>query len=62
MKLYEVPAMTWIKVAGERIVFDHLDGMDSYCLYECGNHVHVAACEEVEIEKCRDIETTNSGE
>lgn len=62
MKLYEVPAITWIKVAGERIFFDHLDGMYSYCLDEGGNHVHVAACEEVEIEKCRDIETTNFGE
>ena len=41
MKLYEVPPKTWIKIAGEKIFFDHLDGMYSYCLDEGGNVVHI---------------------
>ena len=34
MKLYEVPPRTWVKIAGEKIFFDHPDGMYSYCLDE----------------------------
>lgn len=51
MKLYEVPAKTWIRVDGERIFFDHLDGMYSYCLDEGGNRVHIAGFAEVELDK-----------
>ena len=51
MKLYEVPAKTWIRVDGERIFFDHLDGMYSYCLDEGGNHVHIAGFADVELDK-----------
>ena len=49
MKLYEVPPRTWIKIAGEKIFFDHLDGMYSYCLDEGGNVVHINANAEVEV-------------
>ena len=49
MKLYEVPKRTWIMVDGEKIFFDHIDGMYSYCLDEGGNVVHISASAEVEI-------------
>ena len=56
MKLYEVPPRTWIKIAGEKIFFDHLDGMYSYCLDEGGNVVHISANAEVELlEKTNEI-------
>lgn len=59
MKLYEVPPRTWIKVAGEKIYFDHPDGMWSYCQDEGGNVVRVSINEEVELleEKQMKIET-----
>ena len=50
MKLYEVKPKQWVKVAGERIYFDHLDGMYSFCLDEGGNPVHIAASQEVELD------------
>ena len=43
MKLYEVPPRTWIKIDGEKIFFDHLDGMYSYCLTADNEVVHVSA-------------------
>ena len=49
MKLYEVPPRTWIKIDGEKIFFDHLDGMYSYCLDEGGNVVHINASADVEL-------------
>ena len=49
MKLYEVKPKSWIKIAGEKIFFDHLDGMYSYCLDEGGNVVHINASAEVEV-------------
>lgn len=49
MKLYEVPQRTWIMVDGEKIFFDHIDGMYSYCLDEGGNVVHISASADVEI-------------
>jgi hypothetical protein len=49
MKLYEVPNRTWIKVYGEKIYFDHIDGAYSFCQDEGGNVVHIAASAEVEL-------------
>ena len=49
MKLYEVPPRTWIKIDGEKIFFDHIDGMYSYCLDEGGNVVNINASAEVEL-------------
>lgn len=62
MKLYDVPRKTWVKIVGEtkvppagiiadkgeRIFFDHIDGMYSYCTDEAGEIVHLAAWTEVE--------------
>ena len=64
MKLYEVPRNTWVRVRndahippahrefedGERIFFDHLDGMYSFCHDEHGNIVHLYASSEVEVD------------
>ena len=49
MKLYQVKPKSWIKIDGEKIFFDHLDGMYSYCLDEGGNVVHINASAEVEV-------------
>lgn len=49
MKLYEVPRRTWVMVDGEKIFFDHIDGMYSYCLDVGGNVVHISASADVEI-------------
>ena len=49
MKLYEVKPKSWIKIAGEKIFFDHIDGMYIYCLDEGGNVVHINASAEVEV-------------
>ena len=49
MKLYEVKPRTWIKIDNEKIFFDHIDGMYSYCLDEGGNVVHINANAEVEV-------------
>jgi hypothetical protein len=51
MKLYQVPPRTWIKIDGEKIYFDHIDGAYSYCQDEGGNVVHISASAEVEILK-----------
>lgn len=53
MKLYELPRNTFIKYtnsAGEifKILFDHIDGMYSYCTYQ-ENVIHLSASEEVEL-------------
>jgi len=57
VKLYEVKPKQWVKVGGERIYFDHLDGMYSYCLDEGGNVVHIAAWQEVELDNEEPNET-----
>jgi hypothetical protein len=49
VKLYNVPRETWILVGSERIFFDHIDGMYSYCLTVAGKVCHLAAWTEVEI-------------
>ena len=57
MKLYEVPRNTRVLVRDEegnvvlRVLFDHIDGMYSYCKDDEGKVVHLAAWTEVEIEK-----------
>lgn len=56
MKLYEVPARTWIKVAGVKLFYDHPDGMYSYCLDEGGNVVHVAMNQDVELAEVKEDE------
>ena len=64
MKLHKVPNKTWIRVAepdivppaaphpleGERIFFDHIDGMYSYCKREDGEIIHLVSWQEVEID------------
>jgi hypothetical protein len=49
MKLYEVPKNTVVIFLGEKLFFDHLDGMYSFCLDEKGNVVHLSAYTDVEI-------------
>lgn len=64
MELHKVPNRTWVRVLepdkvppgaakpkpGERIFFDHIDGMYSYCQTEAGEVIHLAAWQEVEID------------
>lgn len=53
MKLYDVPRNTRVRVLeGEErieVLFDHIDGMYSYCKDKDGNIIHLAAWTEVEI-------------
>ena len=52
MKLYEVPRNTLVRTIGDQsfeVLFDHIDGMYSYCTDKEGNVVHLAAWTEVEI-------------
>ena len=62
-KLYDIPQQTWVRVRneaatppvhrefedGEKIFFDHLDGMYSFCTDAKGNVVHLYAGAEVDI-------------
>jgi hypothetical protein len=64
MQLHKVPRCTWVRVidpdkvppaapepvAGERIFFDHIDGMYSYCEREDGSIIHLVAWQEVKID------------
>jgi len=64
MKLHKVPNRTWVRVVesdkvppgapfperGERIFFDHIDGMYSYCKREDDSIIHLVAWQEVEID------------
>jgi hypothetical protein len=51
MKLYEVPRNTTVLLVetGEVFLFDHIDGMYSYCIDSKGNVFHLVAWSEVEI-------------
>ena len=49
MKLYQVPRHSKIKVAGEVLDFDHIDGTYSLCYDQTGHPVHIAAWAEVEV-------------
>ena len=63
MELHKVPNRTWVRVIdpdkvppaapepeqGERIFFDHIDGMYSFCKREDGTIIHLVAWQEVEI-------------
>lgn len=63
MKLYDVPRESWVVIRnkptippahrefedGEKIFFDHLDGMYSFCKDVDGNIVHLSASAEVDI-------------
>jgi len=63
MILSDVPQKTWVKVkygktppcdediVNQKIFFDHLDGLYSFCIDENGNLVHMIATTEVEIIK-----------
>ena len=65
MELHKVPNGTWIRVvnpdkvppdapvpnAGERIFFDHIDGMYSLCFREDGTIIHLVAWQDVEIDE-----------
>ena len=64
VELHKVPNRTWIRVIdpdvvppaapnpekGERIFFDHIDGMYSFCKREDGTIIHLVAWQEVEID------------
>ena len=64
MELHKVPNRTWVRVqdpdkvppaaptpdAGERIFFDHIDGMYSFCIREDGSIIHLVAWQEVTID------------
>ena len=47
MKLYECPRKSYIKIDHDSsqtiYLFDHLDGMYSYCIDKYGNIIHLAA-------------------
>jgi hypothetical protein len=60
-ELHKVPNRTWVRVRatgkpgapdikGERIFFDHIDGMYSYCKRENGEIIHLVAWQEVDID------------
>lgn len=63
MQLHKVPNGTWVRIIepdkvppdapeptkGERIFFDHIDGMYSYCKREDGTVIHLVAWQEVEV-------------
>lgn len=60
MKLYEAKPKTWVKIlqdeipstlettTDQKVFFDHLDGMYSYCKTEQGEICHLVAWTEVE--------------
>jgi hypothetical protein len=50
MKLYEVPRNTLIRIKGTNdvLLFDHIDGMYSVCIYD-DQVVHLSANTEVDI-------------
>jgi hypothetical protein len=50
MKLYDVPRNSFIRLrCGAELLFDHIDGMYSYCTDTEGNVIHLAAWTDVEI-------------
>jgi len=55
MKLYEIPRGSKIMCecsdGSEYIIFDHIDGMYSYCTTEKGEVCHLGASEELVKEK-----------
>ena len=55
MKLYEIPEKSKIYCEGsdgsEYIIFDHIDGMYSYCTTEKGAVAHLGASTELEEHK-----------
>jgi hypothetical protein len=48
-ELYRIPRNTYIRVGESVLLFDHLDGMYSFCTDKDGNVHHIAAWAEVEI-------------
>ena len=64
MELHTVPNGTWVRVqdpdvvppdaptpdSGERVFFDHIDGMYSLCKREDGSIIHLVAWQEVTID------------
>lgn len=58
MKLYEIPRKTYVICNGERIFFDHIDGMYSSCFVKEGP-CHLAAWEEVEIDTNQEPTVSN---
>lgn len=51
MELYNVPNKTKIRIpeTDDILLFDHIDGMYSYCIDMSGGVVHLAAWTDVEI-------------
>ena len=49
MKLYEVKPKSWVKIAQQKIWFDHVDGIKTTCIDLDGNVVHINAYTEVEV-------------
>lgn len=52
-KLYEIPRGSKIKSWGEVIIFDHVDGMYSYCYLEKDKSklIHLSASTELVLQK-----------
>lgn len=59
MKLYDVPRNTRVRLSESEekteVLFDHVDGMYSYCKDKDGNTIHLAAWTEVEIVNDKEI-------
>jgi len=55
MKLYDIPKNSKIMCeasdGSKYIIFDHIDGMYSYCVTEKGAVVHLGACTELKKKK-----------
>lgn len=49
MKLHEVKPKSWVKIAQQKIWFDHVDGIKTTCIDLDGNVVHINASAEVEV-------------
>jgi len=47
--LFKIPRNTYIRVGEDVLLFDHVDGMYSFCTDKDGNVHHIAAWAEVEI-------------
>ena len=56
MELYNVPRNSFIRVGTTVLLFDHIDGMYSFCTDRDGGVIHLAAWTEVEVVEGWDVE------